>query len=160
MATQSNEAEDEVLLMLNNLQETMMNNLEEIKKAMASSFSPIVFAGAVIALIGGGIILTIDNMFLNYLALILALAIGVVLFFVRYFYFVRSTASVLEYITDGTPLKEPKTLPFFKKFIVFSSPEELYNVLIESLDQEQQESIPLLEESLETIRQNEQLDNS
>lgn len=163
MSTQSNEtneAEDEVLLMLNNLQETMIKNLEEIKKAMASSFSPIVFAGAVVALIGGGIILTIDNVFLNALALILALSVGVVLFFVRYFYFIRSSDSVLEYITEGHTLKEPKSLPFFKKFIVFSSPAELYNVLIDSLDEEQQELIPLFEESLEAIRQDEQLNNS
>ena len=149
-----NEPEQEdIVEAITDLQTILLENVSQIRKELSASFSPVIFAAAVIVLLGGGILLTIDILFLNYVVLFFSLLIAGVIFLIRHLAFVRGSDSVIEYLTNGTPLKEPRDIPKLTRFITFASPEEIYETSIEMAGSEWLPIVPMLEESLAKLQE-------
>jgi len=155
MSPEEEKIEDEIKEALNNLQTILIQNVYNLKKGLSSSFSPVVFTAGLIVLIGGGLVLSLNLFLLNILALVLALVVFAGLLIVRYFSFIRATNSASEYISLGTPLKSPKEINLLKRFITFTSPQDVYEAAVSELDEEWLPLIPIFEESLEIINDSE-----
>lgn len=140
------------------IQENMVQNTEAIKKTMSSSFTPYIFGILVAILFIGGGALAIDNIFVNILSLILTFIVGTSLLIIRHFYYIRSTSSVLEYLTNGTKLKEPKTIPYLDNIITFVSPQEVYDTAVQLLPDEITYLLPSFEEYLDSDQDAEDLE--
>lgn len=158
MDQEAEKLEGEIKEALNELQMMLIENVNSIKKNLSSSFSPVVFVVGLIVLIGGGLVLSMDMILLNILSLLLASIMVIGLLIVRHFSFVRAINSALEYITEGTPLKAPRSISFLEKFIAFTSPQEVYDAAVEILDEEWNPLVPVFEESIQIVHEAESED--
>lgn len=136
---------------LNTLQQLMIENTLSIKKQLSSTVLPLISAVAVIAIILLGLLVNVSTLFTNILAAIIFVAIASFLFLFRHLFYVRSTDNVIEFLSTGSPLKEGRSIPYINKIFTFLQPQEIYELVKESLEDEWSDLFPLFEKELQQI---------
>lgn len=137
---------------LNSLQQMMIENTLLIRKRMASALNPIITLTAIVSIVVLGLLLNISSTIVNVIVALSLIFIVGGLFTLRYFFYVRSTDNVVEYLSTGKPLKKGAAIPYLEKIFTFLSPQEIYNSAKELVDEEWVELFPIFEEELEKIR--------
>lgn len=155
-----NENNNELNEDLNTLQQLMIENTLLIKKQLSNSILPLFSIVGVISIIILGLLINVGVLFINILVAVILIAVISLLIIIRYFFCSYPTNSVVEYIVEGTPLKERKTLPYIDKFITFVSAQEIYDTVKENLADEWGDLYSLFESRIEDFHNMQEDNNS
>lgn len=148
-----NENIDELNEDLNTLQQLMIENTLFIKKQLSNTILPLFSIVGIVSVVILGLLMNVGVLFINILVVAILVALVSLLIVVRHFFCSYPTNSVIEYLSEGTPLKEKKELPFANKFFTFVSAQEVYNTVKENLFEEWNDLYPLFEARIEKIHQ-------
>lgn len=145
---------------LNTLQQLMIEDTLLIKKQLSNSVLPLLSIVGVISVIILGLLVNVGVLFVNILVATILVLLVSLLIIVRYFFCSYPTNSVIEYLNEGTPLKERKVLPYINKFFTFLSPQEIYDTVKENFAEEWGDLYPLFESRINNFHKTTEDNNS